>query len=172
MWIVMILLPPAVVAFGWTCEKHTNIAGPVVTLFASGFAVSSVSILSECIHIPLINAFIRFMYSSTLAYLVDANAGRSTLAVACNNSFRGLGGFISAEIAAPLQDAIGDGGLYTMWACLLIIVELMILLVVWKGKDWREQAEKDERLATEHHHTISSESTRASIASSIGRVSI
>jgi hypothetical protein len=152
----MILLPPAVVAFAWTCQKHTNIAGPVITLFVSGFAVLSVSILSECIRIPLMNAFVRFMYSSTLAYLVDANAGRSTSAVACNSSFRGLAGFVSAEIAAPLQDAIGDGGLYTIWAGILIIVELIILLVVWKGKEWREEAEKNERLAVEHQIEVDS----------------
>lgn len=107
-------------------------------------------------HPPLMNAFVRFMYSSTLAYLVDANAGRSTSAVACNSSFRGLAGFVSAEIAAPLQDAIGDGGLYTIWAGILIIVELIILLVVWKGKEWREEAEKNERLAAEHRIEVDS----------------
>lgn len=95
------------------------------------------------------------MYSSTLAYIVDANAGRSTAAVATNSSFRGLAGFISSEVAAPLQDAIGDGGLYTLWAGILILVELMILLVMCKGKGWREEAEKNERVTTGHHDEVS-----------------
>ncbi|CAG8628397.1 1310_t:CDS:2, partial [Acaulospora colombiana] len=120
---VMIVLPPSVLAFAWTCQKHTHIAGPVVTLFVSGFTVL------------------------TLAYIVDANAGRSTAAVASNSSFRGLSGMIASEIAAPLQDSIGDGGLYTMWAGLLVVMELMILVVIWKGKSWREEAEKKERVA-------------------------
>ncbi|CAG8752270.1 7383_t:CDS:2, partial [Acaulospora colombiana] len=81
---VMVVLPPSVLAFAWTCQKHTHIAGPVVTLFISGFTVL------------------------TLAYVVDANAGRSTAAVASNSSFRGLSGMIASEIAAPLQDSIGD----------------------------------------------------------------
>ena len=37
-----------------------------------------------------------------------------------------------------VQDAIGDGGLYTLWAGLMLFAELMILLVLWKGKQWRE----------------------------------
>ena len=80
------------------------------------------------------------MYSSTLAYIVDANTGRSSTAVATNSSFRGIAGFIAAEIAAPLQDSIGDGGLYTMWAGLMVLAELILLLVLWKGGKWREAA--------------------------------
>lgn len=52
---------------------------------------------------------------------------------------------IAAEIAAPLQDAIGDGGLYSMWAGLLLVMEAMILLVIWKGGKWREEAERREK---------------------------
>jgi hypothetical protein len=33
----MIVLPFFVVAYAWMCEKHVNIAGPVVVLFFSGF---------------------------------------------------------------------------------------------------------------------------------------
>ena len=46
-----------------------------------------------------------------------------------------------------VQDAIGDGGLYTLWAGVMLLAELMILLVLWKGKQWREasiDAEKRE----------------------------
>jgi hypothetical protein len=37
--IMMALLPPSVLAYAWTCQKHTHIAGPVICLFISGFAV-------------------------------------------------------------------------------------------------------------------------------------
>ena len=43
------------------------------------------------------------MYSSTLAYIVDANVGRSSTAVAANSSIRGLFAFVAAEMAVPLQ---------------------------------------------------------------------
>ena len=51
---------------------------------------------------PLLSLY-SAVYASTLAYIVDANVGRSSSAVACNSLFRGVFAFISAEIAVPLQ---------------------------------------------------------------------
>ena len=87
----------------------------------------------------LITSALSWVYSSTLAYIVDANVGRSTTAVACNSAFRGTTAFIFAEVAVPLQNSIGDCGLYTLWAGLLGIVGLLIMLLIWKGKEWRER---------------------------------
>jgi hypothetical protein len=53
----------------------------------------------------------RWIYTSTLAYIVDANVGRSSTAVATNSSFRGLFAFIAAEIAVPLQVSQHRGSL-------------------------------------------------------------
>ena len=125
--LVMPVLPLAVVAFAWVTHEKLHWAGAAATLFVSGFGVL-------------------FVYASTLAYIVDANAGRSTAAVAANSSFRGIAGLVASEIAAPLQDIIGDGGLYSLWAGLLVVMELMILLVIWRGQRWREGAEKRERM--------------------------
>ena len=44
-----------------------------------------------------------FSYSSVLAYLVDANNGRSSTAAALNSAFRGLFAFVATEITVPLQ---------------------------------------------------------------------
>jgi hypothetical protein len=77
---------------------------------------------------------------------VDANAGRSTAAVATNSLYRGLSGLIAAEIAAPIQDAIGDGGLYSAWGVATLIVEILIIIVAFRGKRWREEAEKEEKV--------------------------
>lgn len=121
----MLFLPPSVVAYGWICEKHVSVAAICVMLFLAGF-------FSICI------------YSSTLAYIVDANTGRSSSAVASNSCFRGSFAFIAAEIAVPLQDALGDGGLYSLWAGLILISEALILLVWWKGGSWREKWDKKE----------------------------
>jgi len=117
----MIFFPFTVIAYGWVCEKHVHIAAVCVMLFLAGF-------LMICI------------YTSTLAYIVDANTGRSSSAVATNSCVRGLFGFVATEIAVPLQNAIGDGGLYSMWAGLMVVADLLILLVWWKGGQWREKA--------------------------------
>lgn len=47
----------------------------------------------------------------------------------------------------PLQNSIGDGGLYTIWAGLLGIVAVLILILLKKGEEWRKKdLEKESRL--------------------------
>ncbi|KIM36580.1 hypothetical protein M413DRAFT_449115 [Hebeloma cylindrosporum] len=92
----VIFFPPSVVAFGWICEKHVHVAVICVFLFLTGF-------------------FSILIYSSSLTYIVDANVGRSSTAVATNSAFRGMAAFIATEIAVPLQDGVGDGlDVYTL----------------------------------------------------------
>ncbi|KAI6046713.1 vacuolar DHA amino acid exporter [Pisolithus marmoratus] len=123
-------LPPAVIGYAWVCQEHVHIAAICAMLFSTGF-------------------FSIWIYSSTLAYIVDSNTGRSSTAVAANSSIRGTSAFVAVEVAVPLQDAIGDGGLYTTWAGLMLLVELLILLVLYKGKQWREASvEKERQLST------------------------
>ncbi|KAL4249199.1 MFS transporter superfamily protein [Abortiporus biennis] len=120
-----VFLPASVIAYGWICEKHVHVAAICVMLFLSGF-------FSICI------------YASTLAYIVDANVGRSSSAVATNSCFRGVSAFVAAEVAVPIQSAIGDGGLYSLWAGLMVVSEALILVVWWKGGEWRANAEARE----------------------------
>lgn len=124
--IAMLWSPLSVIGYAWVCQERVNVAAVCVMLFLAGF-------LSV------------WIYTSMLAYLVDANIGRSSMAVATNSSFRGLSAFVSAEIAVPLQDTIGDGGLYTLWAGLIIVAECMILLVLYKGRNWREASVEREK---------------------------
>lgn len=63
-------LPPLFVAYAWTVYYQVHIAGPIGVLFFLG-------------------ATLMIIYASTLAYIVDANPGRSSSAVACNSLFRG-----------------------------------------------------------------------------------
>ena len=134
----MIALPLASIAYGWLCQKKVHVAAVCVALFLSGF-------LSMYVFLVWSNGWgshtllCSWIYSSTLAYIVDANTGRSTTAVACNSCFRGAFAFVSAEVAAPLQDAIGDGGLYSLWGGLMVVVGILMMLLIWKGKEWRER---------------------------------
>ncbi|KAH8114699.1 MFS general substrate transporter [Phellopilus nigrolimitatus] len=114
------ILPLSSLAYAWLCQKRVHVAAVCVALFFAGF----LSI---------------WIYSSTLAYIVDANVGRSTTAVALNSWFRGVMGFVAAEVAPLMQDGVGDGGMYTIWAGLLVIAGLLIALLLWKGQEWREQ---------------------------------
>ncbi|KAG2156791.1 vacuolar DHA amino acid exporter [Suillus bovinus] len=123
--LAMLWLPPSVIGYAWVCEKHVDVAVVCIMLVLIGFT----SI---------------WMYSSTLAYLVDANPGRSSTAVAANSSFRGTLAFASVMTAVPLQDALGDGVLYTAWAGILVAMELSVLLVIHKGESWRRESEERE----------------------------
>ncbi|KJA20497.1 hypothetical protein HYPSUDRAFT_43203 [Hypholoma sublateritium FD-334 SS-4] len=123
--IMLPVLPASLIVFAWTTDKKVNIAPICAALFTCG--VSSA-----------------WMYSSMLAYIVDANSGRSSSAVAANSFLRGVAGFVAAEVAIPLQNALGDGGIYTLIAGIMVIVAGIILLVIAKGSAWRERAEERE----------------------------
>ncbi|KAJ7484105.1 vacuolar DHA amino acid exporter, partial [Mycena galericulata] len=113
-----------VLAFGWVSAKHVHVSAMCVFLFLSGL-------------------FAIWAYSSTLAYIVDANNGRSSTIVAANSAFRGVFAFVAVEVAVPLQDSVGDG--ITLSGRVLTLAGLMVWLVVRKGGDWREAAEAREQ---------------------------
>ncbi|KAI0316276.1 major facilitator superfamily domain-containing protein [Amylostereum chailletii] len=128
--IAMVFFPLPVIAYAWLAQNEVHVAALCVALFFAGF-------------------FSIWIYSSTLAYIVDANVGRSSSAVATNSAFRGTFAFVFAELAVPLQDGIGDGGLYSLWTGLVILCEGLVLVVLWWGGAWREKAERREREAEE-----------------------
>ncbi|KAF9478176.1 MFS general substrate transporter [Pholiota conissans] len=124
--IMLPVLPASIIAYAWMADKKIVIAPLCVALFFAGFSSA-------------------WIYSSILAYIVDANTGRSSSAVAANSFLRGIMAFVAAEVAVPLQDALGDGGLYTLIAGLMVIVDILILLLIGKGSEWRERAEETEK---------------------------
>ncbi|KAF7767901.1 hypothetical protein Agabi119p4_7144 [Agaricus bisporus var. burnettii] len=124
------IFPIFVVAAGWVTQAHVHIAAVVVMLFGGGF-------------------FSVVMYSSMLAYIVDANAGRSSSAVATNSVFRGIFAFISTETAVPMQDHLGDGWMYTIWGGIVFLSGLLCIWTSYKGAEWRQRAEERERTSIE-----------------------
>ncbi|KAF9050297.1 vacuolar DHA amino acid exporter [Panaeolus papilionaceus] len=120
-----ICLPPCVVGFGWICKFHVHVSAVCIFLFLGGF-------------------FAIWIYSSTYAYIVDANNGRSSTAAASNSAFRGIFAFAATEVAVPLQDGLGDGWTYTIWGGIMASAVTLIIMVYIKGKQWRSRAEQRE----------------------------
>lgn len=97
------LFPPFILGFGWVCARHVHVSAICVMLFFCGFfsmyarwqLYGSLKKLTKDHH--------RWIYASTLAYIVDANTGRSSTAVAMNSAFRGVSAFTAVEIAVPMQ---------------------------------------------------------------------
>jgi hypothetical protein len=61
-------------------------------------------------------------------------------AVACNSLFRGLFAFIMSEIALPIRNGIGDGGLYTLFAGLLACSSCTFVFLAFKGTALRQRS--------------------------------
>ncbi|KAH6911807.1 major facilitator superfamily domain-containing protein [Coprinopsis sp. MPI-PUGE-AT-0042] len=126
----ILLLPLFTLAFGWVCQQHLHISAICVFLFCCGFLTL-------------------WIYASTLAYIVDANQGRSSTAAATNSAFRGVFAFVAIEIAVPMQDGLGDGWMYTIWTGILMLSGGLLILVQFYGQQWRERAEARENKSLE-----------------------
>ncbi|GAA5824803.1 hypothetical protein JCM11251_005352 [Rhodosporidiobolus azoricus] len=122
-------VPIFFILYAWFAWAHLHIAGPVVVLFFLG-------------------AFIMVIYASTLSYIVDANPGRSTSAVACNSLFRGVIACIASQTAEPILDHIKNGAFYTGVAVILAIGAALLVVLSIRGGRWRAKSrEKEERAA-------------------------
>lgn len=122
----MPLMVGGFLTYAWTAGEHTNVAGIVVALFLCGLSIMCVMISP----IPLLQSLsARLCYSSTLAYIVDANPGRSAAAVSCNSLIRGIMACICSQVSLPLQNALGDGGLYSLFAGLLALSSAGLFIV-------------------------------------------
>jgi hypothetical protein len=91
--------------YAWTSDKKTNVAGPIVALVFGGFSLMSAEDVL-CRITSIADIYLRHprvIYASTLAYLVDANPGRSSSAIACNSFFRGTFAFVASQVALPIR---------------------------------------------------------------------
>ncbi|KAF5363097.1 hypothetical protein D9757_012043 [Collybiopsis confluens] len=122
----LVLFPLFVVGYAWVFEERLHVAVVCVMLFFCGF-------------------FAYAIYACTLTYIVDSNVGRSGGAVALNSFFRCSLAFAFEELAVPMQDGIGDGWMYTIVAFMLAATSLLVILVMFKGAKWRQQADEREQ---------------------------
>ncbi|KAK8864593.1 hypothetical protein IAR55_001843 [Kwoniella newhampshirensis] len=120
-FIAMPFIVASFLTYAWCAEEKVHIAGIVVSLFFAG-------------------ASLMWMYSPTLAYLVDSNPGLSAPSSSCASLMRGCLACIMSQIAVPIRNGIGDGGLYTLFAGLLAVGCGIVILLSFKGEQWRIRA--------------------------------
>ncbi|PPR07470.1 hypothetical protein CVT26_013440 [Gymnopilus dilepis] len=120
------IFPLQVVGFGWLSQEIESVSIVVVKLLTGGF---------------LNNWF----FSIMMAYIIDANPGRSSSAAVLASVFRGLLAFTAAETAVPIQDHLKNGWLFTIWSGMLSLAAVCTLIVMLKGRKWRDQAELQDR---------------------------
>ncbi|KAI9639325.1 major facilitator superfamily domain-containing protein [Dioszegia hungarica] len=152
------LVVASFLAYGWTADRKVHISATVVTLFFCGLTLMMI-------------------YASTLAYLVDSNPGRSAGAVSCNSFVRGSLGCILSQVAIPIQNAIGDGGLYSIVAGLLAISTACLLFIAANGEKWRRpehrwpwNQRKDESVGDEDEEKDSARDSSSRVDSPVADV--
>lgn len=111
----------------WTVDYQVNVAVPIIALFVLGLSTI-------------------WIYSSTLAFIVDSNKGRSSSAVACNSLARGSLACIASFIAEPLTRTITGKFFYTGFAVILTVALVFLTIVAERGKRWREEEEAAMRM--------------------------
>lgn len=109
-----------IVIYGWVMDNRTNLAGPMITLFFTGHAVTGA-------------------FSSLNTLVIDCHIESPATAVAANNLFRCVFGAGAVAAAVPLIDRIGMGWMCTFVAGIWLVFSPMLWAVYKWGYAWRDQ---------------------------------
>ena len=115
------------IAYGWTLNYRTNLAGPLILLFVFGYG-----------------SMAAFQVMQIL--IIDINPGNAASSTAANNLFRCLLGAGSTAVVIPMIDRMGVGWAYTFASLVWIALSPSLWLLMKYGPGWRrEKKEKEER---------------------------
>lgn len=120
----------AFVAFGWTLDFQTSLAGPEVALFFIGFGVSTA-----------------FNITNTL--LIDLHRDKPATATAAVNFVRCLMSAGGAAAILPMCHAMGPGWAFTLIALVYVGLVAAIFVLMAKGQGWRVEATEKRRAQEE-----------------------
>ncbi|TKA75443.1 hypothetical protein B0A55_04884 [Friedmanniomyces simplex] len=117
----------ALLAFGWTLEFRTALAGPEIALYFIGFGVSTA-----------------FNITNTL--ILDLHRDRPATATSAVNFVRCLMSAGGAAVILPMCHAMNPGWAFTLVALVYVALLPVVFLIMAKGQKWRTQlAEKKDR---------------------------
>ena len=115
------------IAYGWTLDYETNLAGPLILLFVFGYG-----------------SMAAFQVMQIL--IVDINPGNAASSAAANNLFRCLLGAGSTAVVIPMIERMGVGWAYTFASLVWIAFSPSLWLLMKYGPGWRkEKKEKEDR---------------------------
>ena len=115
------------IAYGWTLDYKTNLAGPLILLFVFGYG-----------------SMAAFQVLQIL--MVDLNPGNAASATAANNLFRCLLGAGATAVVLPMINRMGIGWAYTFASLVWIALSPTLWLLIRYGPRWRkERKEKEDR---------------------------
>ncbi|CAI7566543.1 unnamed protein product [Penicillium glandicola] len=109
-----------VLVFGWFLDRGIHLAAPTCILFLMGLGLTGA-----------------FNTVSTL--LVDLYPTQAAKATAANNFMRCLLGAGATALIDPMLSAMGRGWCFTFIALVMMATMPLLLIVIRKGPDWREE---------------------------------
>ncbi|KAB8339043.1 hypothetical protein FH972_021979 [Carpinus fangiana] len=128
---------PCLIGYGWALERNAHLAAPLVLIFFGAFGT--------------VGAF-----SSLATLLVDLYPGSASTVTGANNLVRSLLGAGATAVIDPMLQAMGAGWTYTLIACVAAICSPLLLVVIRKGPQWREER----RLRLEQSTKVEAERTQ------------
>ena len=115
------------IAYGWTLDYGTNLAGPLILVFVFGYG-----------------SMAAFQVMQIL--MIDINPGNAASATAANNLFRCLLGAGSTAVVVPMIERMGVGWAYTFASLVWIALSPCLWLLMKYGPGWRkDKKEKEDR---------------------------
>ncbi|KAF5585355.1 quinidine resistance 1 [Fusarium subglutinans] len=126
-WPHIVAAIAGLLGYGWTLNRPTHLAGPMVFLFVIGYTTTAVA-------------------QALNALMVDLFPRDAATASAANNLIRcGLGAAITAAIQ-PMTDAVDPGWAYTICAGFLLTIVPFFIALTRFGPGWRAgRAKQDTR---------------------------
>ncbi|KAJ5273060.1 hypothetical protein N7478_008185 [Penicillium angulare] len=134
----------SIIAFGWCLDYGVHLAAPTTILFIMGLSLTG-----------------SFNTVSTL--LVDLYPTQAAKATAANNFGRCLLGAGATAVIDLMLSAMGRGWCFTFVALVMLCTAPLLLVVISKGPQWREERrlkESTRALGAEPSHEISQETVK------------
>ncbi|CAG8566031.1 1690_t:CDS:2 [Gigaspora rosea] len=118
-WSGALLVPCSYLAYGWLLENNYNLIVLMILWFLGSLGTLIV-------------------FNALSSYLVDAYTSRSASATALNNCFRFMVAGTVAILEPLMEDTFGTGWMFTFIVSLGVVSGLLVVVVYFKGKEWRE----------------------------------
>lgn len=114
------------ITYGWVLHFQTNLAGPLVVLFFTGYGVMA-------------------GFQVTQILMLDLNPGNPAASTAANNLFRCLLGAGTSAVIVPMFNKMTVGWTYTFWALVWVFFSPSLWILSTYGPRWR-RAKRDKAL--------------------------
>ncbi|CAG8524362.1 34224_t:CDS:2 [Gigaspora margarita] len=122
-WIATIIVPAVYILYGWLFEREIHIAVFLVLWSLGNFGVLMI-------------------FNTISTYLVDSNRSKSASIIAVFHCIRLFVEACVSVLESPLEEYLGIKWMFTLFSLIMVLSNLLIIAVYFKGRSWREKMDK------------------------------